>query len=59
MTSQIEEQEINHREVKLSCRNIWKVYGDQIGPFFGGPKDTFTSPVERANFCDYGAFRFR
>jgi glycine betaine/proline transport system ATP-binding protein len=24
-------------DIKLSCRNLWKVYGDQPGDFFNGP----------------------
>lgn len=34
--------------IKLSCRNIWKVYGENIKPFFGGAQDQFPDPLEKA-----------
>ena len=43
-----DQQDGEPRQVKLSCRNIWKVYGEQISPFFGGAKDQFTDPIEKA-----------
>ncbi len=42
------QQDGSEQHIKLSCRNIWKVYGEQIKPFFGGSKDQFTNPLEKA-----------
>lgn len=42
-----QDQQDAAQQIKLSCRNIWKVYGEQINPFFGGPKD-HTDPLEKA-----------
>ncbi len=47
MQSQNQQQDVT-RQVKLSCRNIWKVYGEQIKPFFGGSKDQFADSLEKA-----------
>ena len=48
MSSDIQYEENEQRQIKLSCRNIWKVYGEQVEQFFGGSKDNFTSSAERA-----------
>ena len=48
MKSQVKTQEFDRSQIKLSCRNVWKVYGDNIDPYFGGSKDQFSDPLEKA-----------
>ncbi len=36
------------REIKLSCRNVWKVYGDDVARFFSDPAPLQTDPLTHA-----------
>ncbi len=36
------------REIKLSCRNVWKVYGDDVAQFFADPARLQTDPLAHA-----------
>ena len=38
----------DHAKVKLSCRNVWKVYGEQPDRFFKDSPDRIRSPAEHA-----------
>ena len=37
------------KDVKLSCRNVWKVYGSQPETYFDGKSDAFDDPDARAD----------
>jgi glycine betaine/proline transport system ATP-binding protein len=37
------------KDVKLSCRNVWKVYGTQPDQFFGDENGALDDPTTRAN----------
>ncbi len=39
----------NSTEVKLSCRNVWKVYGSRPGQFFDGTKGDVGDPAALAD----------
>ncbi len=40
---------LNNGAVKLSCRNIWKVYGDKAEQFFKDSQDQSNNPKARAD----------
>ncbi len=47
MKSQVKDPD-TQSQVKLSCRNVWKVYGEQVEPYFGGAKDHFDNAINKA-----------
>ncbi|MBX2839344.1 MAG: betaine/proline/choline family ABC transporter ATP-binding protein [Gammaproteobacteria bacterium] len=49
MNSQIPDQQNTQNKIKLSCHNVWKIYGQEIQDFFGGEKDKFANPLEKAD----------
>jgi len=48
MKSQVRGRENTHNQFKLSCRNVWKIFGEQIQPYFGGTQDNYADPIAKA-----------
>lgn len=40
----------DHSDVKLSCRNVWKIYGQQPEQFFEGKQGRFADASQHADF---------
>ena len=45
MTSEV----TDHSPIKLSCRNVWKVYGSNAEQFFNGSEIQYSGPKEHAD----------
>ena len=39
----------DHSDVKLSCRNVWKIYGRQPEQFFEGTQGRFADAAQHAD----------